>query len=50
MADAGTVVLQGSRCLSFSDFGLAPPTKMGGLVRVKDALDVHFTLCLRRLP
>jgi hypothetical protein len=50
MADAGTVVLQGSRCLSFSDFGLVPPTKMGGLVRVKDALDVHFTLCLRRLP
>jgi hypothetical protein len=49
MADAGTIVLQGSRKLGFSDFGLVPPRKMGGLVRVDDALDVHFTLCLRRL-
>lgn len=49
MVDGGTIVLQGSRSLTFSDFGLVPPTKMGGLVRVKDVLDVHFTLCLRRL-
>ena len=49
MVDGGAIVLQGSRSLAFSDFGLIPPTKMGGLVRVKDALDVHFTLCLRRL-
>jgi hypothetical protein len=49
MVDGGTIVLHGSRALTFSDFGLAPPTKMGGLVRVKDDLDVHFTLCLRRL-
>jgi hypothetical protein len=49
MTDAGTIVMEGSRELRFSDFGLVPPTKMGGLVRVKDQLDVHFTLCLRRL-
>ncbi|HVU94205.1 MAG TPA: hypothetical protein VHE34_03235 [Puia sp.] len=49
MVDGGTIVLQGSRSLTFSDFGLVPPTKMGGLVRVKDNLDVHFTLCLRKL-
>jgi len=50
MADEGTMVLQGNRKLGFSDFGLVPPSKMGGLVRVNDVLDVHFTLCLRRLP
>ena len=49
MTDAGTVVLQGSRTLGFSDFGLAPPQKMGGLIKVNNMLDVHFTLCLRRL-
>lgn len=49
MGDAGTILLQGNRSLGFSDFSLTPPQKMGGLVRVNDALDVHFTLCLRKL-
>jgi hypothetical protein len=43
------VELTGSRSLSFHDFGLKPPRKMGGLIRVNDSLDVHFTLCLRRI-
>ncbi|HMI62761.1 MAG TPA: hypothetical protein VK518_17710 [Puia sp.] len=47
--DPETVRLTGSRQLCFSDFGLLPPQKMGGLVRVNETLDVKFMLCLRRL-
>jgi hypothetical protein len=47
--DAGTVQLTGSRQLCFSDFGLQPPQKMGGLIKVKDILDVQFVLCLQRM-
>jgi hypothetical protein len=47
--DSATVELTGSRQLSFSDFGLHPPQKMGGLVKVNETLDVRFTLCLRRI-
>ena len=47
--DAETVQLTGSRQLCFSDFGLQPPQKMGGLVRVSETLDVKFMLCLRRI-
>jgi len=43
------VQLTGSRQLCFSDFGLQPPQKMGGLVRVSETLDVKFMLCLRRI-
>jgi len=39
--------LIGSRTFGFSDFGLTPPRKMGGLVRVNDRLDVLFRLHLR---
>jgi len=47
--DPETVQLTGSRQLCFSDFGLQPPQKMGGLVRVNETLDVRFILCLRRI-
>jgi len=47
--DAGAVQLTGSRRLSFSDFGLQPPQKMGGLIKVNDVLDVQFVLCLQRM-
>jgi hypothetical protein len=47
--DSGTVQLTGSRQLCFSDFGLQPPQKMGGLVRVNEMLNVKFMLCLRRI-
>ncbi len=47
--DPETVELTGSRQLSFSDFGLQPPQKMGGLIRVNETLDVKFMLCLRRI-
>lgn len=41
--------LIGCRDFGFSDFGLQPPQKMGGLIRVKDSLNVRFNLCLRAL-
>lgn len=43
------VELIGCRLFGFSDFGLKPPTKMGGLVRVNDKLDVQFKLHLRQI-
>jgi len=43
------VDLVGSRVFCFSDFGLTPPRKMGGLVRVNDRLDVQFTLHLHQI-
>jgi hypothetical protein len=41
------VALTGVRALSFRDFALIPPRKMGGLIKVNDSLRVRFTLCLR---
>ena len=43
------VDLVGSRTFGFSDFGLTPPRKMGGLIRVNDRLDVEFTLHLHQI-
>ena len=45
--DAATLELIGNREFGFSDFGLQPPQKMGGLIRVNDVLNVQFILCLR---
>jgi hypothetical protein len=42
-----SVELTGIRQLSFRDFALKPPRKMGGLIKVNDSLHVRFTLCLR---
>jgi hypothetical protein len=47
--DSTTVQLTGCRRLCFSDFGLQPPQKMGGLIRVDQSLDVQFILCLRQI-
>jgi hypothetical protein len=41
--------LIGVRTFGFTDFGLRPPRKMGGLVRVNDQLDVQFTLRLHQI-
>jgi hypothetical protein len=48
-SDRCAVELTGVRPLSFHDFGLKPPHKMGGLVKVNDSLHVRFTLCLRQV-
>lgn len=36
--------LIGSKTIFFSDFDIVPPKKFGGLVYVKDALDLSFSL------
>jgi hypothetical protein len=36
--------LCGSRTLKMSDFGIEPPTKFFGLIRVKDSIEVNFDL------
>lgn len=36
--------LKGRIALKFSDIGLQPPVKMGGLIKVKDEIEIHFSL------
>lgn len=44
------VQLRGSRVVNFSDFGLMPPTKLGGMIKTRDALNVDFQLNINELP
>ncbi|MEM0575106.1 hypothetical protein [Flavobacterium polysaccharolyticum] len=39
--------LQGIIALNFSDIGLVPPVKMGGLIKVKDQIAVNFSLYIQ---
>jgi hypothetical protein len=48
--EKGLIHLRGKRNFKFSDFGLTPPTKMGGLIKVKEDIEVAFHLILVRLP
>ena len=41
--------LKGKAQICFSDFGLEAPTKMAGTIKVKNQLEVEFTLHLERL-
>jgi len=41
--------LIGTRAILFSDFGLKPPSKLGGTIKVKDQLDVEFKLQLKKV-
>jgi hypothetical protein len=41
--------LLGSRTLTFSDFNLIPPTKLGGMIKTKDELMVAFTLNMKAI-
>jgi hypothetical protein len=41
--------LIGKKTLRFTDFGLEPPTKMMGLVKVADELTIDFNLVIRPL-
>lgn len=45
----GLYNLIGIKALHFSDFGLEPPTKMMGLVKVDDELSITFNLVVRPL-
>ena len=39
--------LVGNKRLKFSDFNIVPPKKMGGMVYVKDEIDLFFSLAVR---
>ncbi|MEO8413998.1 MAG: hypothetical protein ABI472_10075 [Ginsengibacter sp.] len=43
----GTLHLTGSRQVLFSDFGLTPPHKLAGLIKVEEQIEVRFQLILR---
>jgi hypothetical protein len=40
----GIVHLIGNQSIHFSDFGLIPPRKLGGMIRANDRLDVEFRI------
>lgn len=44
------VELLGQRKILFSDFGLIPPSKLGGTIKVKNELEVEFRLFLKKSP
>jgi len=41
--------LEGSRTITFTDFNLVPPSKLGGMIKAKDKLDVGFLLNMKVL-
>jgi polyisoprenoid-binding protein YceI len=45
----GTVLLQGTHAVNFSDFQLEAPKKLNGLIKVKEALKVDFNLLLKEV-
>lgn len=48
--DKGNIIrLNGVQTVHFADFGLTPPEKFSGLVKVKEALEVRFNLVIREL-
>jgi hypothetical protein len=47
--DDACIELIGCRTFCFSDFGLEPPTKMGGIIRVKNEIDVQFHLYIQQI-
>lgn len=44
---SGVFHLIGSRCFQFSDFALEAPSKMFGMIKVDETLDVSFHLVMR---
>jgi len=46
---SGFIHLKGARDFKFGDFGLVPPEKMMGMIKVKDELHVDFHLVLSRV-
>ncbi|MBL7752006.1 MAG: YceI family protein [Chitinophagaceae bacterium] len=43
----GRIHLTGEKHLKFSDFGLVPPRKLAGLIRINEEITVNFLLKLR---
>ena len=46
----GLIHLKGGRQFTFADFGLTPPTRMMGTIKVKEDLKVQFELVLKLDP
>jgi polyisoprenoid-binding protein YceI len=44
----GDVVLDGELPTKFTELGMRPPTRMGGLTRVRDDFVIHFHAVFRR--
>ena len=49
MDDQKIVHLMGTRAVSFTDFNLTPPRKLGGMIKTNDRLDVVFHLNMKVL-
>ena len=47
--DKDTIMLKGTRAVNFSDFGLEAPTKLQGLIKVDEVLNVEFNLVLKEV-
>ncbi|MBK8627598.1 MAG: YceI family protein [Saprospiraceae bacterium] len=43
------IELVGKKTILFTEFGLTPPSKLGGTIKVKDELDVEFRLFLQKI-
>lgn len=43
------ISLAGSQIIRFSDFGLTPPRKMGGMIKANDQLEVEFFLFFKKI-
>jgi hypothetical protein len=41
---SGTLHVRGAHVVRMTDFGLRPPRRFGGLLRVRDAITVHFDI------
>ncbi|WP_090106681.1 YceI family protein [Chitinophaga sp. CF118] len=44
MDNQQVIHLVGKQTIAFTDFGLAPPRKLGGIIRADDQLDIEFNL------
>jgi hypothetical protein len=49
-AQNGCLHVQGNCRVLFSDFGLTPPQKLAGLIKVEQQIDVRFLLVMRCIP
>lgn len=47
--DKNTILLNGTRSVNFSEFGLEAPTKLQGLIKVQDVLNVEFNLVIKEV-
>lgn len=47
--NSDNIELIGRRTILFSEFGLTPPSKLGGAIKVKNELEVEFRLHLKRI-